>query len=285
VKQRIIFFGSGEYTIPIIEVLREYDLRLVVTTETEGPFIKYLKENKIPFLSSHVKDQKDLDQLKKEEPTIGVLASYGAILPQSILDLFPEGIINVHPSLLPKYKGPSPIQSTILAGETETGTTIIKLDDQVDHGPILMQDKVSLIGDETTQGLKNALFTIGSYMIGSILEKLESSNGGLTSRGETSIRLSPQDHSQETFTEKITKQDGYIDFENPPSPDELDRKIRAFYPWPTVWFKTKINGREKLIKLFPEKQIQVEGKRIMSYKDFINGYPEGKEILKQLSLQ
>jgi homospermidine synthase len=65
VKQRIIFFGSGEYTIPIIEVLREYDLRLVVTTETEGPFIKYLKENKIPFLSSHVKDQKDLDQLKK----------------------------------------------------------------------------------------------------------------------------------------------------------------------------------------------------------------------------
>lgn len=275
-KQRIIFFGSGEYTIPIIEVLREFDLKLVVTTEKDGPFIKYLKKNDLPFISSDLKDKKDVEKIKKEDPTIGVLASYGAILPQSILDLFPEGIINVHPSLLPKFKGPSPIQSTILAGETETGTTIIKLDEQVDHGPIIMQDKVSLIGDETTQGLKNALFTIGSYMIGSIIEKLE--------KGEK-IQLTEQDHSKEIFTHpRFEKQDGYIEYSTPPEPKELDRKIRAFYPWPTVWFKTKINGKEKLIKLFPEKQIQVEGKRIMSFKDFINGYPEGKEILKALRL-
>lgn len=274
-KQKIIFFGSGEYTVPIIEVLREYHLRLVVTTEKEGPFIKYLKKNDLLFISSDLKDEKDIEKIKKEDPTIGVLASYGAILPQSILDLFPEGIINVHPSLLPKYKGPSPIQSTILAGDNKTGTTIIKLDEEVDHGPIIMQDKVSLIGDETTQGLKNALFTIGSYMIGSIIEKLE--------KGEK-IELKDQDHTKESFTERFEKKDGYIDFDNPPATDILDRKIRAFYPWPTVWFKTKINGKEKLIKLFPEKQIQVEGKRIMSYKDFINGYPEGKEILKQLNL-
>ncbi len=280
-KQRIIFFGSGEYTIPVIEVLREFDLRLVVTTEKDGPFIKYLRENNIPYSNKKLTPHSSL--ITHHSPTLGVLASYGAILPKEILDLFPEGIINIHPSLLPKFKGPSPIQSTILAGETETGTTIIKLDEQVDHGPIIKQDKVSLVGDETTQGLKNALFTIGSYMIGSIIEKLEINQGLSLMQGET-LKVTPQDHSKESFTEKITKQDGFIDFSNPPSPDELDRKIRAFFPWPTVWFKTKINGKEKLIKLFPEKQIQVEGKRIMNFKDFINGYPEGKEILKQLKL-
>lgn len=275
-KQRIIFFGSGEYTIPVIEVLQEFDLRLVVTTETDGPFIKYVKKNNIPYLSTHLKSKKDIEKIKKEKPTVGILASYGAILPKSVLDLFPEGILNIHPSLLPKYKGPSPIQATILAGDDVTGTTIIKLDEEVDHGPVIMQDKVNLIGDETTFTLKRALFTIGSYMIGSLIERLE--------KGEK-LELKEQDHSKEIFTEKFEKKDGEISLSTPPDSKKLDRMTRAFYPWPTVFFKAKINGKEKLIKLLPDNKIQVEGKRVMGYKDFANGYPEGKEILEKLGLK
>ncbi len=281
-RQSIVFFGSGAYSIPVIEMLQRHGLQLVLTTEIDGPLISYLQKNSIPFASTKVTGDKKIarqelwQKVEEIQPTLGVLASFGAIIPQHIIDLFAQGIWNIHPSLLPKYKGPSPIQSTILSGDTKTGVTIITLDDQVDHGPILAQESIPLLGTETTEQLKIDLFARGGAMIEQLLVLLKK---------EGKVSGEPQNHDHETWTEKITKEHGKIDLEKVPSPETLDRMIRAYYPWPTVWFYwTQKNGTKKLVKLLPENRIQVEGKRVMSYKDFINGYQKvGKALIDALT--
>lgn len=282
-KLKIIFFGSGSYSIPVIKMLTSHGLKLVLTTETDGELIEYLESNQIPFLSTKVTEDKQIS--KKElwskvqdiKPDLGILASFGAIIPQYIIDIFPHGIWNIHPSLLPQYKGPSPIQYTLLSDDTKTGVTIITLDDQIDHGPILAQESLTLKETHTTEELKHTLFAKGSEMIETLVEKLE--------KGEN-ITSIPQDHTKETWTEKIVKQDGQIDLESPPSPKMLDKMIRAYFPWPGVllYWKTK-NGKTKIVKLLPEGKIQVEGKKEMQYKEFVNGYQEeGELLLKKLNL-
>lgn len=274
-QQKIIFFGSGYYVIPVVEKLRRHNLQLVITTEVEGEFINYLKNKQIPFLQSKLKKPEDIEKIKEFNPTLGILASYGAIIPKKIIDIFPLGIFNIHPSLLPKYKGPSPVQFTILNGENETGVTVIRLDDQIDHGPVLTQEKIQLKGDETLKSLTEKLFALGADLITKIIQNIEKSQ---------TLNDKNQSHNNETFTRKVIKKDGFIDIANPPKPEDLDRKIRAFFPWPGVYLNTSLNNQLKIIKLFPQKKIQVEGKKIMSFKDFTNGYEQGKDILKSLFL-
>lgn len=275
-QQRIIFFGSGYYVIPIVEKLLRHNLLLVVTTEIDGKFVEYLKTNNIPFLQSKLKKSEDIEKLTGLKPTLGILASYGAIIPQSIIELFPLGIFNIHPSLLPKYKGTSPVQYTILNGETQSGVTVIKLDDKVDHGPILAQEAVPLEGVETLQSLTERLFKLGAELIEEVIQKIE--NGHAPEEKE-------QNHKNEIFTQKIKKIDGLIDIDTLPNSVELDRKIRALFPWPGVYLTVSILGKQKILKLFPQGKVQVEGKREMSYKDFINGYrKEAEDILEKLGL-
>lgn len=281
-QQKIIFFGSGDYSIPVIEMLREHGLGLVLTTETDGPLNKYLDAQNIPYFSTKVTQEKTVSRkeiwAKVEElrPTLGILASFGAIIPQHIIDLFPHGIWNIHPSLLPKYKGPSPIQAAILNGDTETGVTIITLDEEIDHGPILAQEHVELTGIETAENLKHALFKKGGNMIETLLVALEN--------GEE-ILSTPQLENSEPFTQKITKEDGQISLDRIPDTQALNRMIRAYYPWPTVWFYWETGTKKKLVKLLPEDKIQVEGKKPMSYREFINGYQEeGKKLLEKIQL-
>lgn len=278
-KQTIIFFGSGSYSIPVIQMLTQHNLTLVVTTETTGPLISFLEKNNIQYLSTNVTGDKKIAKseiwktVKDQQPTLGILASFGAIIPQDVIDIFPKGIWNIHPSLLPKFKGPSPIQYTLLSGDTETGVTIISLDDQVDHGPILAQEIFPIQGTETTQELLGILFTKGAELIERLLQ-------------QDSVESTPQDHAKETWSEKITKESAYINLEIPPSKEILDRMVRAYHPWPGVWTKwEKENGKTKIVKLLPNCLIQVEGKKPMSYKDFINGYGnEGEKLLIKLHL-
>lgn len=275
-QKRIVFFGSGYYTIPIIEVLKNQGLVFVITTEIEGKFVDYLKSNNIPHLYSRLKNSSDIEKLKKLNPDLGVLASFGAIIPKEIIEMFPLGILNIHPSLLPKYKGPSPIQFTILDGNTTTGVSIIKLDELVDHGPLAAQNEVELNGIETLKSLTELLFLKGSHMINDIVQKI---NQGLQ------IEEKPQRINNETLTRKIKKTDGQIDIKNPPEKDVLLRKIRAFYPWPGVYLNVSLGGKNKILKLMPNDIVQVEGKKSTSYKDFINGYgKEAGEILSTLNL-
>ncbi len=283
--QNIIFFGSGWFVVPVIEKLRKFNLQLVITNEVGGKVVNFCKKNNIPYVCSNLKDNETIEKIKKLNPTVAVLASFGAFIPNGIIGLFENGIINIHPSLLPKWKGPSPVQYSLLNGETQTGVTLIKLDNEIDHGPVLSQRPYNLQGNETAEDMLSILFEIGADMVVDVLAKLES--------GEKIIGI-PQDHSKETWSYKITKQDGYIDInklnanrypEGASSTYTLNAMIKAFYPWPGVWLTTQLKNQTKIVKLLPEEKIQVEGKNAMNYKDFINGFgDEGKTLLEKLNL-
>lgn len=275
-KQKVIFFGSGNYTTPVVEMLKKHGLIYVVTTEKSGAFVNFLKQNSIPFTSTDLKSKEDFEKIKDLNPTLGILASYGVILTAELINIFPQGIINIHPSLLPRHRGPTPIQTTILDGDNTTGVTIHKLDEVVDHGPILAQKEFNLTGHETTEKLKTSLFKLGSEMMDSILQKIE--------KGEK-LDEKMQTENKE-YTKKLTRESGFIDLNNPPDPKQLDRMIRAYYPWPNVWLRVDLLGRERFIKLLPENKVQVEGKNIVDYRNFINGYQEdGRRLLEKLGLK
>lgn len=275
-KQTIVFFGSGDFVIPVVEKIINHGLVLAITTEKTGELVDFLKEKNVPFLCSRLTNSDDIEHIKSLKPTVGVLASYGAFLPDSVIDLFPHGILNIHPSLLPKYKGPTPIQTAILNGEKKTGISIIKLDSQIDHGPILDQIEINLTGHETSEELLHDFFAKGAEMIEKIIEEFES--GKIP-------KETPQNHAHETFTDHLDRNSGKIDLKNPPEPQQLDQMIRAYYPWPGVWFQTHLGNKDLRIKLLPEQKIQVEGKNPVSFKDFMNGYPEeGEKILNALNL-
>jgi len=278
-NKRIIFFGSGWFVIPVVEKLISHGLDLVITNDKneDSKLIKFCQDNNIKtVIASTASDLLSYKSLLINHD-LAILASYGAFIPDEIIDLFPEGIINIHPSLLPKYKGPSPVQYQLLNGETTVGVTIIKLDDQIDHGPILAQRPYILQGNETSEDLLSILFEIGAELVGDQITKLER---------EEKLVETPQDHSQENWSYKIEKKDGSIDLDKLNSnPHTLNHMIRAFYPWPGVWFKANLKGQEKIVKLLPENRIQVEGKMPVSYKDFINGFgEEGMLLLQKLNL-
>lgn len=202
------------------------------------------------------------------EYDLAILVAYGKLIPKEILEIPKLGFINVHPSLLPKYRGPSPIQTAILDGEKTTGVTIMKLDEELDHGPILAQKEIGIEPNDTHLSLIEKLGLIGSNLL---IETLPNYISG-------KIKPKTQNHKKATLTGKITKASGYIDLDNPPGQKTLDRMIRAYYPWPNVW--TKVDG--KIIKFLPQGLIQPEGKRPMTYAEFKNGYPQIAQKLQNL---
>ncbi|MBI4091879.1 MAG: methionyl-tRNA formyltransferase [Candidatus Levybacteria bacterium] len=275
-KGKIVFFGAGPYVSRTVEVLiREFEV-YVFTTETDrnDPLLLYCIHTNIPHFSIKKFDHEVIVDIKKIGAKIAVLAYFGLIIPDDVLDLFDLGIINIHPSLLPKLRGPTPVQAAILAGEKTTGVSIIKLDEEVDHGPILGMINHTIAPNDTSDSLYRTLFKMGGDLLIRALPKYIAGK----------LALQEQDHSKATFTERLTRYSGLIDLTKPPQPLQLDRMIRAYYPWPGVWFRTKLNGVERTVKLFPEQKIQVEGKNIMKLSDFANGYPEGRLILSKLSI-
>lgn len=228
-----------------------------------GPFVQTIKD-------ALTKNFTLVDSLKDAD--LAVVAFYGKILTEDELNTPKYGCINVHPSLLPKYRGPTPVQTAILNNDKTTGMTIIKLDRKIDHGPVLVQKEEKILANDTAETLYERLFKVGANLLSQTINKYI--------KGQ--IKLSAQNDKKATFTKSLTRQDGYFDVNNPPSPEILDRMIRAYYPWPGVFTKLRIKNQELRIKLLPEKKIQVEGKKPMSIKDFINGYPETKELLLKL---
>jgi len=273
---KIIFFGSSDYVIPIIEALRNnFELSLVITTEkSQGAVPYFCQQNKIPYIC--VSSFKDLDtrnlMLNTKAP-VAVLADFGLIITEEILNAFPKGIINLHPSLLPKYRGPTPVQTAIINGEKTTGISIMKLDKEVDHGPILGQEKEEILETDTAESLYKRLFERGAKLLLKVLDLYFKDN----------LKPTTQNHKNATFTKPLTRQDGFIDLSSSLEIKNLKLEIRAYYPWPGVWLKTKLNNAEKIIKLLPEDRLQVEGKKPMTYKDFLNGYPEAKEMISKIT--
>ncbi len=280
---KTIFFGGSSFVIPIINTLKEdFGLDLVVVKNENDPLINYCKLNNINFeINGHLKYAKeesleDDTKILSKDFDLGVVADYGVYIPEDILSFYKHGIINVHPSLLPKFRGPTPVQSALLANEKTTGVTIIKIDNQIDHGPILAQKEIEIKKSDTSFDLLKNLFELGALLIKESLPKYL--NGDLIP--------TPQDDSKATFTRIFIKNDGFVDITKLLETKNLEQMIKALHPWPSVWTKILVaKQNEKIVKFLPHNQIQVEGKKPMSYKDFLNGYPEVDLKLKTFLLK
>jgi len=235
-KTPIIFFGSEKSSLIILEKLFSISfikINLIITRPSSKIIIQYAQKHQIPLLAPAKLNEKIVQIITEEQPLLGILASYGQIIPGKLIRVFPHGIINIHPSLLPQLRGPSPIENTILSGLKKSGVSIMLLDDKTDHGPIIIQKKVVIKPDANQKKLTQKLFQLGADLLVKYLKKYL--------KGE--IKLSPQDHSKATFTKKLQRQDGYIKFsqlkkaiyKGGQTAIEVEQKIRAFLPWPGVY--------------------------------------------------
>lgn len=247
----IVFFGSDPWSIHVLKALEDnFDVKAVVTA-SNSPVADYFKG---PILTPNKLDQTFITC------HLFIVASYGKIIPKPLLDIPKFGALNVHPSLLPKYRGPSPVPATILNGDKETGVTIIKMDEKMDHGPIVTTREIKLSGQEDLPTLINLLFREGAELLVSIIPDFIAGK----------LLLKEQNHTKAVYCRMMKKEDGYFEIDSPPSSEKLDKMIRAYYPWPGVW--TRWNS--KIVKFLPENKIQMEGKKPISWKDFLNGYPD-----------
>jgi len=274
---KILFFGTSEFAVIILEKMIQGGLTpsLVVTTPdkpsgrknipTPSP-VKVLASARNLTIAQPERIQDAYARLLRMAPDITVLASYGQIVPKNILDIATHGAINVHPSLLPKYRGATPVQSAILAGEKTTGVTIMRMDEEIDHGPILAQRTVP-IARETYQELHNKLAVIGADLLIKTIPKWI--------RGE--LKAKEQNHTLATFTRRLSKEDGHID--ETQDAEYIERQIRAFYPWPgayTFWQGKRI----KILKAHLEQEklvidkLQLEGKNPTTFREFLLGHTD-----------
>lgn len=285
---KISFFGTPQNAAIILKKLlsSKHKPSLVVTGADiqrgrgrkfqSSPIKELARDNDLKILEpGNLTDKNFIKDFSNFSPDLAILIAYGKLIPKVVLAIPKFGFVNIHPSLLPKYRGPSPIYQTILNGDDKTGVTIIKLDEELDHGPILAQKELTVLGNETHQSLMGKLADTGSELLIDTLP--------FYLKGK--LALKEQDHSKATYTEKITKADGFINLYNPPNPQTLDRMIRAFYPWPGVYTKLKIkNEKLKVIKFLPDSPflIQPEGKKPMTVNEFLNGYPEAEKFIEKL---
>jgi len=172
------------------------------------------------YQPASLKDGAVITEFAALKPDAIVVAAYGLILPQAVLDIPRYGSINVHPSRLPRYRGPSPVAAAILAGDEFTGVSVMQMSAGLDAGPVLSQAPVAIADYDTTGTLTEKLARVGAFMLGEVLAELP--RGGLTP--------SPQEESQATYSRTICKEDGEIDWQLPAR--EIWRRVRAYQPWP-----------------------------------------------------
>jgi methionyl-tRNA formyltransferase len=185
----------------------------------------------------HFKSGENVDHLRALSPDVLLVAAYGLILPQAVLSVPTLGAINVHTSLLPKYRGAAPIQRAILAGENFTGVTIMRVEEQLDSGPILMQRALAIGADESAGELETQLAALGARLLIETLERL--------ARGQLSAIA--QDHAKATYAAKVEKSEGRIDFNQPAQ--QVHNRIRAMTPRPGAYFDWSAPERGTALRL------------------------------------
>lgn len=274
---KIVFFGSSKYSVIDEKALFEaFGLSLVVTTRqfATNPVEKFAKEKNIPVITVEKLTDEIFSEIAKYQSDFLVTADIRLILPKKLLKLPKIAAINVHHSLLPKYRGPAPVPFAILNGEKETGVSIILIAEKVDTGDILAKAKYEFKKDDTTDSVLTKLNELGGRLAVEVIQNFD--------KYYKSRKV--QNEKDATYSHYMIRDLGFVDIATPPDPEKLDLMIRAYYPWPGAFTLANINNKETRIKLLLNKMLQVEGKKPMGYKDFINGYPEGREILKQLQL-
>ncbi len=296
----IIYMGTPEFAVPALERLARGEHRVeAVYTGIDKPAGRGREVVPPPVKkraldlglevrqAASLKSREAVAALEILRPDLIIVASFGLILPPQVLAIPPYGCINLHPSLLPRYRGPTPIPAAILAGDDVTGASIMLMDEGIDSGPVLAQRTVPIEPADTTQSLTDKLAIISADLLMKILPLWLSRS--LTPR--------PQRREEATYTKMLGKEDGEIDWHLPAV--ELGRRVRAFYPWPTCF--TSWNGRtvrilesstqagqvgetgrvldlgrgevgvqagEGILKLV---RVQLEGKKEMEIKEFVRG--------------
>jgi methionyl-tRNA formyltransferase len=304
---KIIFFGTPVYVLPILDALhKDYNIAAVVTQPpkplgrkqkiTYSPVAKWAQTHKIPVIDDPPKDL--APKLAQFCAKVGVLAAYGRILPDDVLSAMPYGIINAHPSLLPRWRGASPAEAAIAAGDHNTGITFFRLVQQMDAGPILKQYQDVIYERETKDTLYRRMFKKAAEEIGKTLAEYLAGQ----------ITLQEQDHKKATYTTLLKREHGFIkpeylkaaiagetfnedwpipfirEYIQVPDSKNLDRFIRAVTSWPGAYTEVKIqDSKTKRLKILQAHQedkklvldyVQLEGKKPVSWRQFLEGYPK-----------
>jgi methionyl-tRNA formyltransferase len=311
----IVFFGTPDFAVPSLEALTSSRHRVAaVVSQPDRPKgrghhlqptpTKVVAQARgIPVLQpAKIRDEAFLDQIRAFAPDLGVVVAFGRILPDALIAIPRLGMINVHASILPRYRGAAPIQRAVMAGDAESGVTIMRIATELDAGATFAMRTVPIPPDATSGDMESRLAVLGAQLLLPVVDALDAGEAVET----------PQDHARATFAPKITKEEGVIDWSEPSS--RIHDRIRALQPWPLA--STTLNGlrvvlRKTVPNLPPEKgkyshssltpgtviattgdeiivacgwqtqlrirEIQPEGRRAMTVRDFLAGrsVPEG----------
>lgn len=308
---KIIFMGTPDFAVPTLEALAEagHEITLAVTQPDKPkgrgkavqvtPVKEFALNNNIPvFQPIKIKEQDSLSELKKYKADIIVVVAFGQILPKELLEYPKYGCINVHASLLPKYRGAAPIQWAVIDGETESGVTIMQMAEGLDTGDIISQSAVTLDKNETGGSLHDRLSKLGAKLCVSAIDDI------LAGRA----KRTPQTEENTCYAKMLTKQLGNINWET--SAEQIERLVRGLSPWPSAYtfYKGKmlkiwnvsigdvtdrrageiLCRNEKIVVASGDREIilnelQLEGKKRMSTEDFLRGFTvEDKDVFKSL---
>lgn len=294
---KIVFMGTPDFAVPVLRSLIAHHTVIGVVTQPDRPAGRNRQVQLSPikqaaldagipvFQPEKLRRTEAVETLRQWSADVYVVAAFGQILPQTVLDLPPHGSINVHASLLPRWRGAAPIQAAIRYGDHETGVTIMKMDAGLDTGPMLRQQSIPIASDETGQSLHDKLAQLGAELLTQTLPDYLA--GAITPRA--------QDDSLMTYAPMVTKEEGNISWREPAI--VIERLVRAFTPWPgtyTVW-----NGQQLKIHagtvgegssevgrviqtrqgiaigtvdgLFYPAQVQLAGRKTMPIDEFVRG--------------
>ena len=298
---KIIFFGTPDYVVPVLAKLHdvynrnqnERDLIAVVTQPPrEVGRKKIVSRSSVDNWAYRHKIEVFYDTENLPQADLGVLAAYGQILPKSVIKHFSLGILNIHPSLLPLLRGASPIQGALSNGLYVTGVSVMKMDELMDHGPIISQFKEEIKESDTSETLRKRLFDRSTQFLIDLIPNYASQK----------VKLKEQDHGKATFTRLIAKQDGFVPEKilkaalkaekstvawNPnflqgesisSDASGIYNLYRALTPWPGIWTNFSETKRLKILKCHLEEnklildEVQLEGKNPVSWEQFVNAY-------------
>jgi methionyl-tRNA formyltransferase len=296
---RIVFIGTGEIGVPTLRTLlnSEHEVVAVVTQPDKRvgreqrieppPIKKEIAKTRIPILQpARIKDQQATEEIRDFAPEIVVVVAYGQILPRDLLESPRLACLNLHASLLPRWRGAAPIQAAIAAGDCEAGITAMYMDEGLDTGDILLQRSVEILPNDTGGSLHDRLARIAPE---ALLESLR------LVAAENAPRI-PQDNARATYAPKLKREHGQIDWSE--SAEAIERKIRAYNPWPGAFMKVDrqnlkifsasvvdLNGQPGEVLRSDEDlvvatgkgalslaEVQLEGKRRMSAAEFLRGH-------------
>jgi methionyl-tRNA formyltransferase len=248
---KVVFLGSGSFAIPSLEALIAHHEVAAVVTQPDRekgrgrglappPVKPVAQAHGVPVLQPlRIKHPEAQEALRSLAPELQVIVAYGQILPPSVIDIPPRGTVNVHASLLPRYRGAAPIQWAIVNAESETGVTTMQIDEGLDTGPLLLSRALSIGAEETAGELEPRLARLGAEVLIETLERL----------AEGTLTPTPQDHTRATLAPLIRKEDGRLDWDQPAA--SIACRVRGFHPWPGT--STRYAGLTlKLLRVRPE---------------------------------